>query len=78
MMVNLMRQMGQELPKGKKSVQINVNHSIFSKLIKVDSSKAQEVAHLLYDSARLLESGSLDSAKDFSQRLYALIDESLK
>lgn len=78
MMVNLMRQMGQELPKGKKSVQINVNHSIFSKLIKVDSSKAQEVAHLLYDSARLLESGSLDSAKNFSQRLYALIDESLK
>lgn len=78
MMANLMRQMGQELPKGKKSVQINVNHSIFDKLAKVDSTKAKEIAHLLYDSARLLESGVLDNAKDFSHRLHALIDESLK
>lgn len=78
MMANLMRQMGQELPKGKKSVQINVNHSIFDKLAEVDSTKAKEIAHLLYDSARLLESGVLDNAKDFSHRLHALIDESLK
>ena len=78
MMANLMRQMGQELPKGKKSVQINVNHSIFDKLAKVDSTKAKEIAHLLYDSAKLLESGVLDNAKDFSHRLHALIDESLK
>lgn len=78
MMANLMRQMGQELPKGKKSVQINVNHSIFDKLVKVDSTKAKEIAHLLYDSAKLLESGVLDNAKDFSHRLHALIDESLK
>lgn len=78
MMANLMRQMGQELPKGKKSVQINVNHSIFDKLAKVDSTKAKDIALMLYDSARLLESGVLDNAKDFSHRLHALIDESLK
>lgn len=78
MMANLMRQMGQELPKGKKSVQININHNIFNKLLQVDSTKAKEIAHLLYDSARLLESGVLDNAKDFSHRLHALIDESLK
>lgn len=78
MMANLMRQMGQELPKGKKSVQINVNHSIFDKLAKVDSTKAKDIALMLYDSAKLLESGVLDNAKDFSHRLHALIDESLK
>ncbi|MBR2494550.1 molecular chaperone HtpG [Helicobacter sp.] len=78
MMANLMRQMGQELPKGKKSVQINVNHNIFNKLLQADSTKVKEIAHLLYDSAKLLESGTLDNAKDFSHRLYALIDESLK
>ena len=84
MMANLMRQMGQEPPKAKKTLQINVNHNIFAKLIDsgADSSlefgKLQNIAHLLYDSAKLLESGSLESAKDFTARLHALIQESLE
>ncbi|WP_299327484.1 molecular chaperone HtpG [uncultured Helicobacter sp.] len=84
MMANLMRQMGQEPPKAKKTLQINVNHSIFAKLIdsgadsSLESSKLQNIAHLLYDSAKLLESGSLESAKDFTARLHALIQESLE
>ena len=83
MMANLMRQMGQEPPKAKKTLQINVNHSIFAKLIdsgadsSLESGKLQNIAHLLYDSAKLLESGSLESAKDFTARLHALIQESL-
>lgn len=77
MMANLMRQMGQEPPKSKKSVQINVNHSIFAKLMNADSSKAKEIAHLLYDSAKLLESGSLENAKDFTARLHTLIEANL-
>lgn len=84
MMANLMRQMGQELPKAKKTLQINVNHNIFAKLIdsgadsSLESGKLQNIAHLLYDSAKLLESGSLESAKDFTARLHALIQESLE
>ena len=84
MMANLMRQMGQEPPKAKKTLQINVNHNIFAKLIdsgadsSLESSKLQNIAHLLYDSAKLLESGSLESAKDFTARLHALIQESLE
>lgn len=83
MMANLMRQMGQEPPKAKKTLQINVNHNIFAKLIdsgadsSLESGKLQNIAHLLYDSAKLLESGSLESAKDFTARLHALIQESL-
>lgn len=84
MMANLMRQMGQEPPKAKKTLQINVNHNIFAKLIdsgadsSLESGKIQNIAHLLYDSAKLLESGSLESAKDFTARLHALIQESLE
>lgn len=84
MMANLMRQMGQEPPKAKKTLQINVNHNIFAKLIdsgadsSLESGKLQNIAHLLYDSAKLLESGSLESAKDFTARLHALIQESLE
>ena len=84
MMANLMRQMGQEPPKAKKTLQINVNHNIFAKLIdsgadsSLESNKLQNIAHLLYDSAKLLESGSLESAKDFTARLHALIQESLE
>lgn len=84
MMANLMRQMGQEPPKAKKTLQINVNHNIFAKIIdsgadsSLESGKIQNIAHLLYDSAKLLESGSLESAKDFTARLHALIQESLE
>ncbi|MGX3043582.1 molecular chaperone HtpG [Helicobacter sp. T3_23-1056] len=77
MMINLMRQMGQEPPKMPKTLQINVSHSIFSKLKGADSAKVQECAHLLYDCAVLLESGGLQSVKDFNSRVHKLIEENL-
>ena len=77
MMINLMRQMGQEPPKMPKILQINVSHSIFSKLKGADSAKVQECAHLLYDCAVLLESGGLQSVKDFNSRVHKLIEENL-
>ncbi|WP_082942437.1 molecular chaperone HtpG [Helicobacter sp. CLO-3] len=129
MMANLMRQMGQEPPKPKKTVQINVGHEIFAKLKgagdkadkagskaeagsksgaeskKADSkaeskgaskagteskvasgvdavasnaeSQIQEIAHMLYDCALLLESGGMANAKAFSTRLNTLITQAL-
>lgn len=77
MMINLMRQMGQEPPKMPKTLQINVSHSIFGKLKGADSAKVQECAHLLYDCAVLLESGGLQSVKDFNSRVHKLIEENL-
>lgn len=77
MMANLMRQMGQELPKSPKTLQINVSHSIFSKLKGAESTKVQECAHLLYDCAVLLESGGLQSVKEFNSRVHKLIEENL-
>ena len=77
MMANLMRQMGQEPPKSPKTLQINVLHSIFSKLKGAESAKVQECAHLLYDCAVLLESGGLQSVKEFNSRVHKLIEENL-
>lgn len=77
MMANLMRQMGQEPPKSPKILQINVSHSIFSKLKGAESAKVQECAHLLYDCAVLLESGGLQSVKEFNSRVHKLIEENL-
>ncbi|PAF43164.1 molecular chaperone HtpG [Helicobacter sp. 11S02596-1] len=70
MMANLMRQMGQEPPIQKKTLEINANHPILQKLKdKDDKELLSDVAHLLFAAAKLLESGSLDNAKDFSDRL---------
>lgn len=77
MMANLMRQMGQEPPKSKKTLQLNVHHTIFAKLKTAESNKIQEIAHILYDCALLVESGNLEGAKEFSIRLYRMIDENL-
>ncbi|GAD18927.1 molecular chaperone HtpG [Helicobacter fennelliae] len=77
MMANLMRQMGQEPPKAKKTIQINISHEIFKKLQKADSAKVKEIAHVLFDCANLLESGNMQNAKDFSTRLNAIIIEAL-
>ena len=77
MMANLMRQMGQEPPKSPKTLQINVSHSIFGKLKGAESAKVQECAHLLYDCAVLLESGGLQSVKEFNARVHKLIEENL-
>ena len=73
MMANLMRQMGQEPPKSKKTIQINVTHQIFEKLKSADSAKIKEIAHILFDCANLLESGSMENAKDFSARLNKIL-----
>lgn len=73
MMANLMRQMGQEPPKSKKTIQINVTHQIFEKLKSADSAKIKEIAHILFDCASLLESGSMENAKDFSARLNKIL-----
>ncbi|WP_104753108.1 molecular chaperone HtpG [Helicobacter salomonis] len=74
MMANLMRQMGQEMPKQPKTLELNINHAIMQKLKSVeDKTMLSDVAHLLFESAHLLENGALKNAKDFNQRLHNTI-----
>ncbi|CCF79776.1 Chaperone protein HtpG [Helicobacter bizzozeronii CCUG 35545] len=74
MMANLMRQMGQEIPSQPKTLELNINHAIMQKLKGIeDKAVLADVAHLLLDSAKLLEKGALKNAKAFSDRLNATI-----
>lgn len=78
MMANLMRQMGQEMPKMPKNLELNITHPLIQKLSKhQDKEELKKVARLLLDSARLMDSGSLDNAKEFSETLFGLLEKNL-
>ena len=78
MMENLMRQMGQEYKEEAPNFEINPKHEIITKLKALDSEqKRKDLIHLLFDSAKLLEKGSIEDANLFSERLNKLIISSI-
>lgn len=78
MMMNLMRQMGQEMPKMKKNLELNITHPLIIKLSKCkDKEELRNITRLLFDCAKLLDHGSLDNAGDFSQALFHLMEKNL-
>lgn len=78
MMANLMRQMGQEMPKLPKTLELNINHPIIIKLKDIsDEALLKDSVHLLFDSAKILESSNIQNTKAFTQRIYTLIEKSL-
>ena len=78
MMANLMRQMGQEMPKLPKTLELNINHPIITKLKDIsDEALLKDSVHLLFDSAKILESSHIQNTKAFTQRIYTLIEKSL-
>ena len=78
MMENLMRQMGQEYKEEAPNLEINPHSEIITKLKSLDDAqKRADLVHLLFDSAKLLEKGSLEDANHFSERLNKLIISAL-
>lgn len=78
MMENLMRQMGQEYKEEAPNFEINPHHAIITKLKSLDDeAKLTDLVHLLFDSAKLLEKGSIEDANHFSERLNKLIISAL-
>lgn len=78
MMENLMRQMGQEYKEEAPNFEINPRSEIIQKLKALDSNeKRTDLIHLLFDSAKLLEKGSIENASLFSERLNKLIISAL-
>ena len=78
MMENLMRQMGQEYKEEAPNFEINPKHEIIAKLKALDSEqKRADLICLLFDSAKLLEKGSIEDANQFSERLNKLIISSI-
>lgn len=78
MMENLMRQMGQEYKEEAPNFEINPHSEIITKLKSLDDEgKRADLVHLLFDSAKLLEKGSIEDANHFSERLNKLIISAL-
>ena len=74
MMEQLMRQMGQEIKEESPIFEINPNHEIIKKLKDLnDEEKLKDLVFVLFDSAKLLEKGSINDANSFSQRINKLI-----
>ena len=74
MMEQLMRQMGQEIKEEAPIFEINPNHEIIKKLKDLnDEEKLKDLVFVLFDSAKLLEKGSINDANSFSQRINKLI-----
>ena len=68
--------MGQQAPKAKPNIEINVNHEIFQKLKNSqDKDKIAKVAQLLFGSALIAEGGSPEQGGEFSKQLNALMIE---
>ncbi|AFI06476.1 molecular chaperone HtpG [Helicobacter cetorum] len=78
MMANFMRQMGQNVPESKKTLELNPNHAILQKLLKCeDKEQLNTFIWLLYDGAKLLEKGALKDAKSFNERLNSVLLKAL-
>lgn len=74
MMEQLMRQMGQAVKEESPIFEINPNHTIIKKLKDLkDDEKLKDLIFVLFDSAKLLEKGSINDANGFSQRINKLI-----
>ncbi|WP_104697544.1 MULTISPECIES: molecular chaperone HtpG [unclassified Helicobacter] len=78
MMANLMRQMGQNPVSMPKNLEINISHPVINKLNKMqDKQEFEDMVHLLFDSAKILDSGSIQNTKDFTRRIYDLIERAI-
>lgn len=74
MMEQLMRQMGQEVKEESPVFEINPHHEIILKLKDLkDDEKLKDIIFILFDSAKLLEKGTISDANNFSQRINKLV-----
>lgn len=77
-MERMMQAMGQEIPKWKRTLELNTNHKLIKNVMKTfntkwKSDKIQELVHYLYDQAVLLEWGQVDDINAFLKRANGLI-----
>lgn len=75
----IMRQMGQEVPKTKRILELNPNHPIVRKMSTLDTSDTRlaNFAQLLYGQAILAEGNPLEDPATFNKALVALMEKEL-
>lgn len=74
-MYHLMRQ---DIPETKKVLEINPNHALIQKVMKLeDETLAAEIIRQIYDNARIMDGDELDQAEMVS-RIQSLLTSLLK
>ncbi len=74
-MQRLMEAMGQDAPKAKRTLEINVDHPIFSKMQTFASDRQKSWAQILYNQALLNEGSPLEDPMLFSKQISELMLE---
>jgi molecular chaperone HtpG len=69
----LYRQMGQELPKVKRILEVNPDHPIFERMLSLDTDTQKNWADILYGQALLSEGSALPDPAAFSKQLANLM-----
>ncbi len=78
-MQEMLKQMGQtNLPKVKPILEINPDNEIIKKLSQNDSlSELNDIAHILYDQARLIEGMKLEDSSEFVKRINKILTKTI-
>lgn len=77
-MLQLMKQTGQEVPNFKPIFEINPEHALIKRLdLEQDETRFHELTDVLFDQARLAESGQLDAPGSYVSKMNKLLLELL-
>ena len=81
-MEQIMKAMGQEVPKTKRVLELNPDHDVLNKLQSIYESDAespllQDYAELLYGQAVLAEGGQLENPSRFTQLLTQVMSKAI-
>lgn len=74
-MEKIMKSMGQEIPKGKRILEINPKHPVFEKMMTLEEQTQKEWAEILYNQALLNEGSQLQDPLKFSKLISKLMVE---
>lgn len=69
----LYKQMGQELPKVKRIMEVNPEHPLFERMLDMDKDKQKEFSEILYAQALLSEGSSIPDPAGFSKKVANLM-----
>jgi molecular chaperone HtpG len=73
-LVRLLKQAGQDAPKGKPTLEVNVEHALVKRLDGPDGSERfDDLAHILLDQALIAEGGQLEDPAAYVKRVNALL-----
>jgi len=72
-MQRIMESMGQDMPKAKRTLEINVDHPVFSKMKTVSAAQQKSWAQILYNQALLNEGSPLENPMLFSKQISELM-----